>query len=77
MKKILGLAVLVFALIGVGVEAQTPPPATGGTTPPAQAQGRKKRVAVFDFDYATVMTNSQAIFGSNGLIENFEMMPRG
>jgi curli biogenesis system outer membrane secretion channel CsgG len=65
MKKILGLAVLVFALVGVGVEAQTPPPATGVTTPPAQAQGRKKRVAVFDFDYATVMTNSQAIFGSN------------
>jgi curli biogenesis system outer membrane secretion channel CsgG len=29
------------------------------------AQGRKKRVAVFDFDYATVKTNSAALFGSD------------
>jgi curli biogenesis system outer membrane secretion channel CsgG len=65
MKKILGLVLMVFAFVTVGVEAQTQPPATGGTAPPAQTQGRKKRVAVFDFDYATVMNNSQAIFGSN------------
>src|SRR5579863_1122954 len=65
MKKILGLVLLVFAFVTVGVEAQTQPPANGGTAPPAQTQGRKKRVAVFDFDYATVMNNSQAIFGSN------------
>ena len=31
---------------------------------PALAQ-RKPRVAVLDFDYATVMTNSQALFGTN------------
>ncbi len=31
----------------------------------AQPQGRKKRVAVFDFDYATVQTNSSALFGTN------------
>ncbi len=31
----------------------------------AQAPVRKKRVAVLDFDYATVMSNSAAIFGSN------------
>ena len=29
------------------------------------AQGRKKRIAVFDFDYATVKTNSAAVFGSD------------
>src|SRR4029077_20860349 len=28
-------------------------------------QGRKKRVAVFDFDYATVRSNSQALFGTD------------
>ena len=28
-------------------------------------QGRKKRVAVFDFDYATVRTNSAALFGTD------------
>ncbi len=33
-----------------------------GQTP---AQGRKKRVAVFDFDYATVQSYSSAAFGTN------------
>lgn len=32
---------------------------------PAQPQGRKKRIAIFDFDYATVQTNSAAVFGTN------------
>jgi len=32
---------------------------------PAQPQGRKKRIAVFDFDYATVQTDSSALFGTN------------
>jgi curli biogenesis system outer membrane secretion channel CsgG len=31
----------------------------------APAQARKKRVAVFDFDYATVRTNTAALFGSD------------
>ena len=31
----------------------------------APAQGRKKRVAVFDFDYATVQSYSSAAFGTN------------
>ncbi len=54
MKRIL----LVFLLLAVvfPLAAQTPAPA---------AQGRKKRVAVFDFDYATVRTNSSALFGSD------------
>jgi len=36
------------------IPASTPVPA-----------GRKKRVAIFDFDYATVATNSAALFGTN------------
>jgi curli biogenesis system outer membrane secretion channel CsgG len=31
----------------------------------AQPQGRKKRIAVFDFDFATVQSSSAAIFGQN------------
>jgi curli biogenesis system outer membrane secretion channel CsgG len=41
------------------VQAAVPPP------PAAPAPPRKKRVAVFDFDYATVRTYSSAIFGSD------------
>ena len=47
---------------------QTDTAAQAAQTPastPAPAQGRKKRVAVFDFDYATVRTNSAALFGSD------------
>src|SRR5215467_12460298 len=32
---------------------------------PASGQQKKKRIAVLNFDYATVMTNAQAIFGTN------------
>ena len=48
--------------------ANTQPPATASvaaTTAAAPHQGRKKRVAVFDFDYATVQTSSAAAFGNN------------
>jgi curli biogenesis system outer membrane secretion channel CsgG len=31
----------------------------------AASQGRKKRIAIFDFDYATVRTNSAAVFGTD------------
>ncbi len=63
------LAVFVAVLCATSF-AQTPTPtpaaatASAATTsaPPA---GRKKRVAVFDFDYATVQTASAAAFGSN------------
>jgi curli biogenesis system outer membrane secretion channel CsgG len=62
MKRIvlaLSLAGALFFL--TAAEAQTAPAASA----PTQAQGRKKRVAVFDFDYATVQTYSAAAFGSN------------
>ena len=32
---------------------------------PTQPQGRKKRIAIFDFDYATVQKGSDALFGTN------------
>ena len=63
----------VFLSTGAGTKAQdqaAPPPAGTPTTataaPGATApQGRKKRVAIFDFDYATVQTASAAAFGTN------------
>jgi curli biogenesis system outer membrane secretion channel CsgG len=56
MKK-LALLVPLFALVVAAVpEAQAP---QGG------APARKTRVAVLDFDYATVHSNVSAIFGSN------------
>lgn len=61
---------LVGTLFLAGAEAQTAPvpAAPAATAAPAAApvhQGRKKRVAVFDFDYATVQSYSSAMFGTN------------
>jgi curli biogenesis system outer membrane secretion channel CsgG len=52
------------------VAAPAPAPApvetvTASLAPAQAAPPRKKRVAVFDFDYATVRTNSAALFGSD------------
>ena len=41
------------------------PAASAATTAAPASGGRKKRVAVFDFDYATVQTASAAAFGTN------------
>lgn len=49
MKKVLSVALLVVIALATG----------------ADAQERKKRVAVFDFDYATVRTTVAAIFGQD------------
>ena len=49
--------VLLLAVLCAPSFAQTPDA--------SHPQGRKKRVAVFDFDYATVQTYSAAAFGSN------------
>src|SRR5271157_5608613 len=64
------LATLVLASLFVtGAEAQsTAPPTTTTAAAPAAPQGpqgRKKRVAIFDFDFATVQSNSAAVFGTN------------
>src|ERR1700683_2748057 len=73
MKKILWSA----WMVGVLLAAAPPPNAQGQAAPatptanatpagsPAQPQGRKKRVAIFDFDYATVQSTTSAIFGTN------------
>ncbi len=58
MKRIL-LMVLVAVALLAGATAQTAD--TTAQTPHA----RKKRVAIFDFDYATVQSSSAAVFGTN------------
>jgi len=56
MKRLSAVFILAALCLPFGVRAQSSAPAT---------QARKKRVAVFDFDYATVKTNSAAVFGSD------------
>src|SRR5580693_7652469 len=71
MKRIAALFVLSVLCAPLAARAQSSAPAAqpatsapGAATPQAP-QGRKKRVAVFDFDYATVKTNSAALFGTD------------
>lgn len=69
MHRVLCCFVVLASFLVPSVVAQnsTPPvPAvsSGGTTAPTPA-GRKKRVAIFDFDYATVQSASSAAFGTN------------
>ena len=61
---------LSFVVTAPESRAQGTPTAAASAAPrqaaaPAAAQGRKKRVAIFDFDYATVQTSTQALFGTN------------
>jgi curli biogenesis system outer membrane secretion channel CsgG len=55
MKRIAAVFLLAFLCAPLGIKAQSDAP----------AQGRKKRIAIFDFDYATVRSNSQALFGTD------------
>jgi len=57
MNRRLLRALIVWMMLTVLAAAQTAAPAT--------ATARKKRVAVFDFDYSTVHSNSAAIFGTD------------
>src|SRR6202034_1681259 len=79
MKKILWVTLILAIFFGGRASAQNPNPAgaptpgapttataaPGATPAPPAPQGRKKRIAIFDFDYATVQTASSAAFGSN------------
>ncbi len=72
MNKFHWIAGLLGVLVWVtGLEAQTAPAAAAPvavaatSSAPVVPQGRKKRVAVFDFDYATVQSSSAAVFGNN------------
>jgi len=71
MKRIAALFVLSVLCAPLAMRAQNGAPAAqpaasapGAATSQAP-QGRKKRVAVFDFDYATVKTNTAALFGTD------------
>ncbi len=70
------LCLVVLALLGglaeAGAGAGVNPPTQAAAAPAAPAQaapaaptGRKKRVAVFDFDYATVHAGIAALFGQD------------
>src|SRR5580704_14818602 len=74
MKKLYWSILILGGCMGMAApaaEAQAQPatpPAAAASAPasaPAAPQGRKKRVAIFDFDYATVQTASAAVFGTN------------
>ncbi len=56
MKKILWITLILLAFVAPQLSAQQ----AGGAP-----QGRKKRVAVFDFDYATVASSTNATLGPN------------
>jgi len=64
---ILGLALPLVAQTKPQAQTQTPatPTAQASVETPAQPQGRKKRIAILDFDYATVHSGVAAIFGQN------------
>ena len=71
MKRIAALFLIsvLFAPLAMRAQSNAPsaqPGASASGAPAAQApQGRKKRVAVFDFDYATVKTSTAALFGTD------------
>ena len=67
MHRVLLVILLVGSLIvPAGAQNASQAPAASATPSTAPASGgRKKRIAVFDFDYATVMNASQAYFGQN------------
>jgi curli biogenesis system outer membrane secretion channel CsgG len=71
MKRIVALFVLSVLCAPLAMRAQNSAPAAqpaasaAGAPAPQAPTGRKKRVAVFDFDYATVKTNSAALFGTD------------
>lgn len=70
MKLKIALVTLILVVLCVwsgDLQGQAPATAATATVPTtsAPAQGRKKRVAVFDFDYATVQSYSSAAFGTN------------
>ena len=61
MKRFAASAPFILAAFAASVRSSAH--RNGCCRPPSS--GRKKRVAVFDFDYATVHTNSAALFGSD------------
>ena len=58
MKRIFLVILVVATCLVAGAIAQT-------ADAPQAAHARKKRIAIFDFDYATVQSSSAAVFGTN------------
>ena len=54
-----------FVTFPVSAQTSQAPAASAAPSGAPPAGGRKKRVAVFDFDYATVQTSTAALFGTN------------
>ena len=69
MKKLLWYSLILATFLSTiaipKTQAQTAPGAAAPSASPAPPQGRKKRVAIFDFDYATVQSSTSALFGTN------------
>jgi len=61
MKRIAALFALALLFAPMAMRAQDNAPSGSSQAP----QGRKKRVAIFDFDYATVKTGTAALFGTD------------
>jgi len=64
-KSTLAILILVVLCVSLADLQGQEPASNPAAAAPAATQGRKKRVAVFDFDYATVQSASQAAFGTN------------
>ncbi len=65
MKKIFLAAAGILCFAAALAEAQQAPPPASGQAPPAQPQGRRKLLAIYDFEYGTVRNNAIAAFGSD------------
>ncbi len=71
-KRFLSSELILLGVLAMGVSAQAPnavpangPAASPASAPQQQPAPRRKRVAIFDFDYGTVQTYTAALFGSN------------
>jgi curli biogenesis system outer membrane secretion channel CsgG len=62
MKRFAALFILIALCLPLCARAQNSAPTASSVQ---ASQGRKKRVAVFDFDYATVRTSTAALFGTD------------
>ncbi len=66
MKKFVWFVLILWAFLAPEALMQSQPAfGAGPSGTPQQTQGRKKRIAVFDFDYATVTAASSQVLGAN------------
>lgn len=67
MRRVLLFVVIAtsFFVMPAGAQSSAAPAASSAPSTAPATGGRKKRVAIFDFDYATVQSASAAAFGTN------------